>query len=52
MKKTYINPTLEVVKVNMQQQMLSGSTQNLGAKGDYSSSSITLGGRDNDGDDW
>ena len=25
MKKTYINPTMEIVEVNMQQQMLAGS---------------------------
>ena len=27
MKKTYINPTLEIVKMNMHQQMLSGSKE-------------------------
>lgn len=26
MKKTYINPTMEVVKLQMHQQMLAGST--------------------------
>ena len=50
MKKTYINPTMEVVKVATQQMLADSVT--LGAKGDYSSSSITLGGRDDDGDDW
>lgn len=27
MKKTYINPTLEIVKLNMHQQMLAGSKE-------------------------
>ncbi len=47
MKKTYINPNIEVVKLNMHQQMLSGSP---GLGGQYSGG--TPEGRDNDGDDW
>ena len=51
MKKTYINPEMEVVKVQTT-QMLAASAQEMGLGGDYDEGSgITLGGRDND-NDW
>ena len=51
MKKTYINPTIDIVKIATQ-QMLAGS-QTLVNKGNFGTGDgITLGGRDDDGDDW
>ena len=55
MKKTYINPTMEVVKVNMQQQMLAGSTLNMngdfgGASGGTSGKGVNVDGHDDDFD--
>ncbi len=44
MKKTYIIPSMEIVKIQAQHQMLAGSTVNM--KGDYDSSSITMGSRE------
>ena len=38
MKKKYINPTIEIIDINMDQQLLAGSTPSLG--GDYSSGDI------------
>ncbi len=57
MKKTYINPNLNVVELKITTSLLAisgdSSTLNGGSNGDYSTSGgITLGGRDNDGDDW
>lgn len=53
MKKIYINPEMEIVKIASQTQILTGSDQQMGQKGSYSGSGgINLGGRDNDGDDW
>ena len=57
MKKTYINPNMEVVEVRMNASLLTisgekgGATMNGGSNGSYSGG-ITLGGRDDDGDDW
>ena len=52
MKKLYINPVIEIVKIASQTQILTGS-ENLGKVANYGDGSgITLGGRDNDGDDW
>ncbi len=51
MKKTYINPNIEIVKIASRAQMLAGST--LESKGNYGDGTgITLGGHDDDGDDW
>ena len=50
MKKTYINPTMDVVKVHGQ-QLLAGS-ETLSTKGNYGDGTgITLGGRESDFDD-
>ena len=47
MKKTYINPTLEVVKINTNNQLLAGSVME--SKGNYGDGSgITLGSREFD----
>ena len=48
MKKTYINPNIEVVKIQTQ-QMLAGSPVVTMHGGDATSAGL---GRDNDGDDW
>lgn len=49
MKKTYINPTLEVVKMNMRQQMLAGSELGIGS-GDKSP--VTQADGHSDDFDW
>lgn len=50
MKKTYINPQLEVIKINASNQLLAGSTME--SKGSYGDGDgITLGGREFFGDD-
>ena len=49
MKKTYINPTLEVVKIKAQ-QLLSTSDPQSGAKFDPSASSSTMDSHDDDFD--
>ena len=36
MKKTYINPQLEVIKINVSNQLLAGSTLGLGDAGSAS----------------
>ena len=53
MKKTYINPNMEVVKIASRMQMLAGSgEETMGNKGDYGTGSgITLGGRQMDFDE-
>ncbi len=48
MKKTYINPQLEVIEIAAQQAMLTQS--NMGLKGNYDSNTITIGGRGMDDD--
>ena len=51
MKKTYINPEMEVVKIQHNIQLLSGSE--MGAKGDYGDGDgITLGSREDENFDW
>ena len=52
MKKTYINPALEVVKINIHQQMLSGSpaSQTLDKGATPISSGSEIGGHDDDFD--
>lgn len=53
MKKTYINPTMDIVKIASRNQILAGSEQSLVNKGNFGTGDgITLGGRDDDGDDW
>ncbi len=50
MKKTYINPNMEVVKMQINQHLLEGSLQvnfGSGTKGGGDAC-----GHDNDGDDW
>ncbi len=47
MKKTYINPTMEVVKLQMHQQMLTGSDPKL--NGEYEGGTVL--GRDFDFED-
>ena len=50
MKKTYINPEMEIVKIQHGVQLLAGS--DMAAKGDYGDGTgITLGGRETD-EDW
>ena len=49
MKKTYINPNIEVVKMNMHQQMLSGS---LGKGSKPVTDSNMVLGREDDDFDW
>lgn len=49
MKKTYINPNIEVVKMNIHQQMLSGS---LGKGSAPVTDSNMVLGREDEGDDW
>ena len=55
MKKTYINPNMNIVELKITTSLLSvsggGDTLNGGSNGTYSGG-ITLGGRDDDGDDW
>jgi len=43
MKKTYINPEMNVVKILTQHQMLAGST--MGINGDYNGD-VTIGSRE------
>ena len=51
MKKTYINPEMEIVKIQQNIQLLAGSVME--AKGDYGTGEgITLGGHEYEGDDW
>lgn len=57
MKKTYINPAMEIVKVNMQQQILAGSTLSKsgdfgGASGGSSSNGISSADGHDDDFDW
>ena len=53
MKKTYINPTMDIVKIASQAQILAGSEQTMGSKGNFGTGEgVTLGGHSNDGDDW
>lgn len=54
MKKTYKNPTMEIVKIASQTQIMAGSGEKSlgGSKGDYSSSGgISFGGHEDD-NDW
>ena len=52
MKKQYINPEIEVFKLQTM-QMLAASAHEMGLGGDYDEGSgISLGGRENNGDDW
>ena len=47
MKKIYINPALQVVKIASQMHILAGSDQNMGKKGNYGDGSgITIGARE------
>ena len=52
MKKTYINPNIEVVKINMHQQMLSGSpsSQTLDKGATQITGSGDIGAHDDDFD--
>ena len=51
MKKTYINPTLDIMKIASRAQMLAGS-ETLQNKDNYGDGTgITLGGRESDLDD-
>ena len=51
MKKTYINPLMEIVKIVATQQILAGSDKQVATKGDYGTGEgITLGGHDDDFD--
>ena len=49
MKKTYINPEMEIFKLAISQPVLDASVTTLG--GEASSSTVGMG-RNNDGDDW
>lgn len=49
MKKIYINPAIQVVKITSQIKMLAGS--DMQNQGDYNSSSITIGSRNSVWDD-
>ena len=49
MKKTYINPAMEIVKIASQSQMLAGSKLGLGTTPTDPGSSDS---RENDWDDW
>ena len=49
MKKTYINPNIEVVKLQMHQHLLDGSPVVSMHGGNATSAGL---GRENDGDDW
>ena len=46
MKKTYINPTVNVVKVNTSKLLLTGSNENMTVHGEYGSG-VTIGSRRN-----
>ena len=46
MKKTYINPAIQIVKITSQIKMLAGS--DMQNQGDYNSSSITIASRKSD----
>ena len=46
MKKIYINPAIQVVKITSQIKMLAGS--DMQNQGDYNSSSITIASRKSD----
>ena len=50
MKKTYINPSINVVMLNTSCQMLAGSDMSM--KGDYNSESITIGSRRRSSSIW
>jgi hypothetical protein len=51
MKKTYINPTIEVVKIASQKQILAGS-ETIATQGNYGDGTgITTGARNFDFDD-
>ena len=49
MKKTYINPTMEIVKVATQQMLAASEQVGFGSS---VSSAAGAEGRDDDGDDW
>ena len=55
MKKTYINPNMDIVEIRMNTTLLTisgekgGATMNGGANGDYDGG-VTLGGRSDDAD--
>jgi hypothetical protein len=44
MKKIYINPTTNVVKVNVAHHMMTGS-ETMGINGNYNSDNVTIGSR-------
>ena len=51
MKKTYIKPEMEIVKIQHSTQLLAGSE--IEAKGDYGDGTgITLGGREDENYEW
>ena len=48
MKKTYINPNIEIINIDMKSAVLTTSTLGVGSN----MSSGSADGRNNDGDDW
>ena len=51
MKKTYINPTLKVVKAKGA-RLMTGSAPKLQMRGDYNSGTVTMGSRRSSFSDW
>ena len=51
MKKTYINPTLKVVKTKGA-RLMTGSNQLMGMRGNYDSGTVTMGARRSSFSDW
>lgn len=49
MKKTYSNPKMEVIKLNAQQMILSGSSVGFGSGTQNAGNSL---GREDEGDEW
>ena len=52
MKKTYINPTLKVVKTKGARLLAGSGNQLMGMRGDYKSGTVTMGSRRSSFSDW
>ena len=51
MKKTYINPVMNIVKIESQQQIMAGSTLSIGFGSENKDGGAACG-REDDWDDW
>lgn len=47
MKKTYINPTIQIVKIQTVQML--ASSEQVGLRGDYNSGTVTIASREGRG---